>query len=309
MATVICKDCGGEVSSRVKACPHCGAPVKRKISCLGIIGYIFIAVILISILPAIFSDKKSTPPIQTTPPPPTESLTPSPSTQPVTATPKPVQQKSESIPEAKPTTPDWAARLAELKAEYLPKFQAPKVGSQITLKLKGGGTQEGIIRSLTDSEIHIVRGPGTIGYSKAHLDTESRVLCFADDYAAYNAYQQAKHERDTYEAGERAKKADIEAKQKAEQDARLAAGRQKRIESGFSAWNGSHIELTRLIKKTMNDPKSFDHVETTYGDMGEYLLVKTTFRGKNAFGGLVVNWISAKCDLDGHVLEVTGQGP
>lgn len=309
MATQICKDCGGQVSSRVKTCPHCGAPVKRKTSCLGMIGYIFIAVILISILPVIFSDKKSTPPIQTTTPPPTESLTPPPSTQPVTATPEPVQQKSESKPEAKPITPDWAARLAELKAEYLPKFQAPKVGSQITLKLKGGGTQEGIIKSLSDTEIQIVRGPGTIGFSKAHLDTESRVLCFAADYAAYNAYQQAKQERDTYEAGERAKKAEIEAKQKAEQDARLAAGRQKRIESGFSAWNGSHIALTRIIKKSMNDPKSFEHVETSYGDRGDYLVVKTTFRGKNAFGGVVLNWITAKCDLDGNVIEVTGQGP
>ena len=309
MATQICKDCGGQVSSRVKTCPHCGAPVKRKTSCLGMIGYIFIAAILISILPVIITDKKSTPPKQTATPPPTESLTPPPSTQPVTATPEPVQQKSESKPEAKPTTPDWAARLAELKAEYLPKFQAPIVGSQITLKLKGGGTQEGIIKSLSDTEIQIVRGPGTVGFSKAHLDTESRVLCFAADYAAYNAYQQAKQERDTYEAGERAKKAEIEAEQKAEQDARLAAGRQKRIESGFSAWNGSHIALTRIIKKSMNDPKSFEHVETSYGDRGDYLVVKTTFRGKNAFGGVVLNWITAKCDLDGNVIEVTEQGP
>lgn len=273
------------------------------------IGYIFIAAILISILPVIFSDKKSTPPIHTTAPPPTESPTPPPSIQPVTATPEPVQQKSESKPEATPTTPDWVARLAELKAEYLPKFQAPKVGSQITLKLKGGGTQEGIIKSLSDTEIQIVRGPGTIGFSKAHLDTESRVLCFAADYASYNAYQQAKQERDTYEAGELAKKAEIEAKQRAEQDARLAAGRQKRIESGFSAWNGSHIAITRIIKKSMNDPKSFEHVETSYGDRGDYLVVKTTFRGKNAFGGVVLNWITAKCDLDGNVIEVTGQGP
>lgn len=154
-----------------------------------------------------------------------------------------------------------------------------------------------------------MRGPGTIGFSKAHLDTESRVLCFAADYAAYNAYQKAKQERDTYEAGERAKMAEIEAKQKAEQDARLAATRQKRIESGFSAWNGSHIALTRIIKKSMNDPKSFEHVETSYGDRGDYLVVKTTFRGKNAFGGVVLNWITAKCDLDGNVMEVTGQGP
>ena len=273
------------------------------------IGFIFIAAVIISLLPAIFSDKQNTPPKKTATPPPPESPTPPPSPQPIAATPELVQPKPETKPEAKPTTPDWNARLAELKAEYLPKFHAPKVGTQISLKLKGGSTQEGTIKSLSDTEIQIVRGPGTIGFSNAHLDTESRVLCFAADFAAYNAYRQAKQERDAYEAGERAKKAEIEVKQKAEEAARIDAARKKRIESGFSAWNGSHIALTRIIKKSMNDPKSFDHVETTYGDMGDYLVVKTTFRGKNTFGGLVVNWITAKCDLDGNVIEVTGQGP
>jgi len=85
--------------------------------------------------------------------------------------------------------------------------------------------------------------------------------------------------------------------------------RTERLEGGFSAWDGSHLGLTALIKKTMNDPKSYEHVETTYGDKGDYLIVKTTFRGKNAFGGVVANWVMAKTDLDGNVIEVITQGP
>lgn len=85
--------------------------------------------------------------------------------------------------------------------------------------------------------------------------------------------------------------------------------RTKRIEDGFSAWDGSHRGLTALIKKGMNDPKSYEHVETTYGDKGDSLVVKTTFRGKNAFGGVVANWVIAKTDLDGNVIEVIAQGP
>ena len=38
----------------------------------------------------------------------------------------------------------------------------------------------------------------------------------------------------------------------------------KMIESQFSTWNGSHIELSRLIKDSMHDPSSYEHVETTY---------------------------------------------
>ncbi len=85
--------------------------------------------------------------------------------------------------------------------------------------------------------------------------------------------------------------------------------RKEKIEEHFSAWDGSHRGLTKLIKKSMNDPDSYDHVETRYSDKGDHLIVKTTFRGKNAFGGVVKNWVIAKVDLDGNVIEVISQGP
>lgn len=86
------------------------------------------------------------------------------------------------------------------------------------------------------------------------------------------------------------------------------AARKKRLEGGFSAWDGSHRGLTKVIKESMNDPKSYEHVETKYWDMGDHLVVTTTFRGKNAFGGVVKNWVKARTDLDGNVLEVIEQG-
>jgi len=85
--------------------------------------------------------------------------------------------------------------------------------------------------------------------------------------------------------------------------------RKERIESTFSAWDGSHMGLEKLIKRTMNDPDSYEHVKTVYSDKGNYLIVKTTFRGKNAFGGVVTNWIMAKADLDGNIIEVISRGP
>jgi len=41
MATRKCKDCGNQVSTRAKQCPNCGAPVKKKTGCLGVIGLPF----------------------------------------------------------------------------------------------------------------------------------------------------------------------------------------------------------------------------------------------------------------------------
>lgn len=92
-------------------------------------------------------------------------------------------------------------------------------------------------------------------------------------------------------------------------EANRAEERTKLIEKHFSAWDGSHRGLTKLIKAGMNDPNSYEHVETSYVDKGDYLIVKTTFRGKNAFGGVVTNWVQAKVDLDGNVLEIIGRGP
>ena len=87
------------------------------------------------------------------------------------------------------------------------------------------------------------------------------------------------------------------------------AARKERIEKRFSSlWDGSHRELTKVIKGSMNDPGSYEHVETVSWDMGDHLVVRTTFRGKNAFGGVVSNWVKAKTDLDGNVLEVIEQG-
>lgn len=85
--------------------------------------------------------------------------------------------------------------------------------------------------------------------------------------------------------------------------------RLERIKKGFSPWDGSHIGLERAIKHAMNDPKSYEHVETRYIDKGDYLIVTTTFRGKNALGGIVVNRWTAKADPDGKVLQITSQEP
>jgi len=91
---------------------------------------------------------------------------------------------------------------------------------------------------------------------------------------------------------------------------KVQAERKKQIEKQLSGWDGSHIQLTKLIKKAMNDPDSYEHDETVYWDMGSHLVVRTTYRGKNAFGGVVRNWVKAKTDIEtGTVLEIIEQGP
>ena len=49
-------------------------------------------------------------------------------------------------------------------------------------------------------------------------------------------------------------------------------------------------------------------VEST-APSGEFLIVTTKFRGTNALGGVVTNWVTAKCDLEGNVVSVISRGP
>ncbi|GAB2539921.1 hypothetical protein GCM10027189_23340 [Rufibacter soli] len=76
------------------------------------------------------------------------------------------------------------------------------------------------------------------------------------------------------------------------------------IKKQFSSWSGAHRNLEKLIKKNMHDPSSYEHEETSYLDKGDYLLVTTKFRGTNAYGGKVLNSVTAKVDFSGNVLEV-----
>lgn len=85
--------------------------------------------------------------------------------------------------------------------------------------------------------------------------------------------------------------------------------RKDKIETAFSPWDGSHYQLERQIKEAMNDPKSYEHDKTTYSDHGDYLIINTTFYGKNAFGGTILNEIRAKVDLNGNVTEIIYQKP
>jgi hypothetical protein len=81
--------------------------------------------------------------------------------------------------------------------------------------------------------------------------------------------------------------------------------RKEQVEKLFSAWDGSNLDLELHVKDRMNDPKSFEHVETRYKDLGDFIMVSMEFRGKNAFGGVVKNKVYAKIDIEGNILEVT----
>lgn len=81
--------------------------------------------------------------------------------------------------------------------------------------------------------------------------------------------------------------------------------RENSINHHFSGWDGSHIALAIMIKNSLNDPDSYEHVDTRYNDNGATLLVQTKFRGRNVFGGMILETVVADTDaVTGKVLEI-----
>tara|TARA_R110001632_G_scaffold233076_2_gene376356 strand:- start:750 stop:1238 length:489 start_codon:yes stop_codon:yes gene_type:complete len=86
----------------------------------------------------------------------------------------------------------------------------------------------------------------------------------------------------------------------------------------LSAWDGSNLSMIRVTKKKMRDPKSFEHIETRIAPVvnGQGMLdgmklhyVSMTYRGRNGFGGMVVEQQTAyvshvTCSVRGNT--VTG---
>ena len=81
--------------------------------------------------------------------------------------------------------------------------------------------------------------------------------------------------------------------------------RKELIEKQFDKWDGAHIKLKQLVKRSMNDPKSFENVQTRYNDNGDHLILHMVFRGKNAFGGVVTHRAYAEADINtGEILSI-----
>lgn len=82
--------------------------------------------------------------------------------------------------------------------------------------------------------------------------------------------------------------------------------RYNQIQALFDDDLGQVPNVMHTIMNIMNDPSSYEHVESSYTDEGDpdFVYVNCTFRGKNGFGALVLNKALAKVDFSGNVLDL-----
>ena len=284
MALVKCKECGGEVSKIAKSCPKCGAPVKKKgIGCGSLIIALIVLFVLFLVLGAILSHQESKE---------TEKIT---------------RQREEAQKQAEVAfDKNINQHYMHLKKLILENSLDDAVKLLDNFNKYGQINYKDVqnINKAVRTNYNLKKLEGiSKNNTKERLDIYKKLVVINPENTSYIS------QRDRYQkvfTEQEIKRRNAE--RKATEERRKTEERNARIEEHFSPWDGSHRNLVNLIKESMNDPDSYKHVKTVYSDHGEYLMVKTTFRGKNAFGGTVVNFVLAKVDLDGNILEIIEQG-
>lgn len=176
--------------------------------------------------------------------------------------------------------------------------------NQKTFTIKGQVAPIDAMLYLTDSTFQkLPIQKGEFQYQTLLLDSLNKIN-FTVEYKGAKANKSLTIIRQLSSQESAQRKKELEEKIEQENRAKFALERSKLIEKQFSAWDGSHRNLEKAIKASMNDPASYEHVKTTYTDLGEFLIVKTVFRGKNAFGGTITNTVSAKVGMDGNVIKI-----
>ena len=98
---------------------------------------------------------------------------------------------------------------------------------------------------------------------------------------------------------------ELEIKRKEQEE--FNKNRKENIEKQFSAWDGSHPKLSRMIKENCRNPDSYEHIETRFRDDGNYIFVITKYRAQNGFGGMSIGTVSANVDFKGNVIKIISQ--
>ncbi|CAD7812544.1 hypothetical protein CHRY9390_02528 [Chryseobacterium aquaeductus] len=75
----------------------------------------------------------------------------------------------------------------------------------------------------------------------------------------------------------------------------------------ISAWDGSNPKLERAVKKSMNDPDSYEHVQTTFSYKKDKVIATMIYRGNNAFGAKVLGKALGTFDYDGNLLNIEAE--
>lgn len=208
-----------------------------------------------------------------------------------------------------------AQALASARSGALARFQAakPALVADITARRDQGRLAEALAliddspMRASDPDLARLRVSIQVIEAEAGLTDEAamplrqrlavyRQLARLDPSSARNASKVAELDAELKESS---------AREQAETERVSAArGRDAMLARQFDKRGGAHLKLQAEIKRTMVNPASYQHLETTHLDTGRGLSVWTTFRSKDNGGAMVETSVAATVDDSGNVLTI-----
>lgn len=159
--------------------------------------------------------------------------------------------------------------------------------------LKGFSTYS--IKFILDSSLNVERALAiyeTINKSVISSFEDSTLVL--SNYANDEALSKMNELMNHYQEKKRLEKEEVKAKEE----------RKEHFESEcLSDWDGSCPDLVEKVKGVLNDPKSFQHVETRYIIQENSYYIEMKFRAKNSYGALILNVSTALVDENCKVLS------
>ncbi len=139
---------------------------------------------------------------------------------------------------------------------------------------------------------------------KARLREPSSIETLKQDYTvADSLFSEMKRLPDTVQNKYISEMMELEALTTYKEKNIINEGRRLKIKDQFSSFDGHNIYMERAVKKSMNDPDSYEHLETSYELIGDSMVVYSQFRGKNAFNAKVVGDAKALMDINGTIIS------
>lgn len=305
MALIKCKECGHKISKKAKACPSCGANLKKSGSgCLLLIVGIILLIVASSYFGDIETDNEASEVIPDSgsvevDAPEVESDKPKvfgPEVAPSKAEPE------EERPSVEYTTVTLAQALAN--KELWPDQVTLEKDQQIDIIMDGeivgsqifeAGAQARLLSLSENDKLNVERNNTKFQVPVAETD----FLEAADRLQRAIAYQK--------QAEEARKREEEIAKRLAEkEESKRQAEIQKKIDKQFGS-DGSHSAFRRYIKKNLKDPSSFKYMDTKAYKLSENeIVVIMKYRAKNSFGGYTIETASGIYDAEGNFKEFLG---
>ncbi len=170
--------------------------------------------------------------------------------------PKPVVK----VPERELTTREQAEK------GFRERFQAPRIGSLISLVLKNGRPFEGKITLLTDTQLELYQGKSSMIINKSRLSGKSLAMCYENEYVTY---MMAKYEQYMAQRGREDRRV-ADYKQKQSESTAAAKARRERAEQKKTYNSSSSSRNSSSWAQFMEDNGQADLLEERRKRMKAY---------------------------------------